>query len=751
MSIFLSVPVRRNKPKRNIQEVSAGNSYSIALTKKGRAWTWGDAGAGKLGQNNVTAYATPVSVVGAVKTFCAVELAEQTSYAIDLSGRVWGWGYNNYGNLGDNTVVSKRTPVSVAGATKTFCFVNSLRNHAMALTYTGRAWGWGINDFGQLGDNSITSRRTPVSVAGAAKTFCQISAGSNFSLGIDQNGKAWAWGRNTYGQLGDNTVTSQITPIAVGGALKTFCKIDAGNEQAHAIDKNGKLWCWGVNFGNALGDNTANSRRTPFAVAGAAKTFCKVIHGRGNVYAALALDKNGTVWGWGQNGFGQLGDNSFTQRCTPVSVGGAKKTFCDIGVGENHSIAVDKNGRTWCWGWNRYGQLGDNTNQICGTPMSIAGTVRTFCKINAGTYDTASGYRSHGHAIDKNGILWGWGYNQAGQLGDNTTTDKYSPIGLSGATKTFCAVAVGLSFSAALDKNGRAWAWGANAAGQLGDNTIVSKRTPVSILGAVKTFCQIAVKQQTVRAIDKYGQVWAWGQNATGQIGDNSIVNKCTPVAIGGALKTFCKITGGHGNVFTNSNNGHTAAIDLSGRAWGWGYNGYGQLGNNAITSQLTPVSVGGATKTFCQISGGGNYTVAIDNRGRAWGWGYNAFGQLGDNSVTSRRTPVSVAGATKTFCQIGSSGNTTIALDKNGRVWGWGYNDWYQIGIAIIPNGGGSKRTPVSVGGALKTFCQIAAGWSTTFAIDNRGRAWGWGNSISGALGTGFLWPRTPVQVCTI
>ena len=135
---------------------------------------------------------------------------------------------------------------------------------------------------------------------------------------------------------------------------------------------------------------------------------------------SIAIDKNGQVWGWGYNGSGQLGDNSTTQRKTPVSILGATKTFCQIAAGQYHTIGIDKNGKVWCWGFNGSGQLGDNTTTSHRTPVAILGATKTFCYISGGRWHTA--------AIDKNGKAWSWGYNSYGQLGDNSTTSHNTPV-----------------------------------------------------------------------------------------------------------------------------------------------------------------------------------------------------------------------------------------------------------------------------------------------------------------------------------
>jgi alpha-tubulin suppressor-like RCC1 family protein len=185
----------------------------------------------------------------------------------------------------------------------------------LAIDKNGRGWAWGQNSVGQIGDNSITTRSTPVSLAGAVKTFCKITAGEQFSGSIDKNGRSWFWGVNTSGQLGDFTTTSRRTPVSVRGAIKTFCEISAGSAHVAAIDKDGRIWTWGSNSAGQLGDNSLTNRSTPISVLGTVKTFCKV--GGGTAHT-IAIDKNGLVWGWGSFNAGQLGNNYNTQ--TPILI-----------------------------------------------------------------------------------------------------------------------------------------------------------------------------------------------------------------------------------------------------------------------------------------------------------------------------------------------------------------------------------------------------------------------------------------------
>ena len=288
------------------------------------------------------------------------------------SGQTWAWGYNTKGQLGNNSTVSTCIPVSIQGAKKTFCkvYTSSSEQYSFGIDKNGQIWGWGYNYYGMLGNNSTTSKCTPVSIQGNKKTFCQISIGTHYhSSGIDYKGQAWGWGYNKYGQLGNNSIICTCTPVSIQGAKKTFCQISVGNDNVSAIDKNGQIWCWGLNGYGELGDNSTVSRYTPVSIKGAKKTFCQISTGK--FHYTLGLDNNGQIWGWGSNVNGYLGNNSTSSICTPVSIQGAKKTFCYLSAGVYNASAIDYNGHVWTWGVNNYGQLGDNTTLQRLTPVRV--------------------------------------------------------------------------------------------------------------------------------------------------------------------------------------------------------------------------------------------------------------------------------------------------------------------------------------------------------------------------------------------
>ena len=221
-----------------------------------------------MGNNDTVDQYTPVSVYGN-HTFCSIS-ANEHSLAIDNHGKGWGWGYNQYGQLGTNDTIDQYTPIAICGINKTFCKIAAADVFSLAIDKYGQAWSWGINDFGELGNNNsclvypYAYIATPVKVCGI-HTFCSIAGGFAHSIGIDKNGKAWGWGYNYYGQVGNNTTIDKSTPIALCGS-HTFCSIALGYYHSLGVDNHNKVWSWGYNYRGQLGNNSTVDKYIPVSV-----------------------------------------------------------------------------------------------------------------------------------------------------------------------------------------------------------------------------------------------------------------------------------------------------------------------------------------------------------------------------------------------------------------------------------------------------------------------------------------------------
>ena len=334
------------------------------------------------------------------------------------------------------------------------------------------------------------------------------------TLGIDEEGNLWAWGRNENGELGNGTTENSAKPIQILEGTK-FKKVSSGNWFSIAIDEEGNLWSWGQNARGQLGNGTETDRdqaNSPAKIKEGTK-FKEISAGRTH---SLALDEEGNIWSWGSNDDGQLGNGTDTASNTPVKILEGTK-FKKVSSGDRSSIAIDEEGSIWSWGKNNYGQLGNGTNTASNTPVKILEGTK-FKEISAGN--------SHCLAIDEDGNLWSWGQNHMGQLGDGTTTNSNIPVKILEGTK-FKKISAGYYCSSAIDEEENLWSWGLNSEGQLGNGTTTNINIPVKILEGTK-FKNVAIgsaaggRAYSV-AIDIDGNVWTTGNNFFGQLGRNQM------------------------------------------------------------------------------------------------------------------------------------------------------------------------------------------------------------------------------------
>ena len=335
-------------------------------------------------------------------------------------------------------------------------------------------------------------------------------------------------------------------------------------------------------------------------------------------------------------------------------------------------------------------------------------------------------------------IAYAWGCNTCGLLGDNSVVTKNSPVTTSGGVTTWCQISAGFLHTAAVKTDGTAWTWGFNSQGRLGNNSVVARSSPGTTEGGGTTWCQISAGYHTA-AVKTDGTAWTWGRNYCGQLGNGTAgfgSYRSSPITTSGGGYTWCQISA------SMSNNGHTAAVKTDGTAWSWGANNAGQLGNCTIVSSFSPITPCGGGFTWCQISAGFLHTVAVKTDGTAWTWGVNAQGRLGNNSVAARSSPGITEGGGTTWCQI-SAGYHTAAVKTDGTAWTWGINNSGQLGNGLV--GASSYRSsPVITSGGGTTWCQIHAGDAQTAALKTDGTAWTWGRNGAGQLGDGSFTGRS-------
>ena len=603
---------------------------SLALGQDGNLWAWGNNQKGQLGDGTTTNRATPVAVKG-LTSVMTMSAGVYHCLAVKQDGSLWAWGANDDGELGDGTTTPRPTPVQVPGLTgvmnvKALQIPNAnevslaVKNDgtvwvwgwvagglqpgaadamvtapeqvkgisgviaidgeaglgvATALKADGTVWTWGggqapaqvtglvnaANIAGNLAvlvDGTIWtwSNGAPTQVPGVTNGL-QVSGTPSSMLIRDASSHVWAMGGNTFGQLGDTTPLAHPSPQV--STLQPASRVSAHSTSTFALLPNGALWAWGSAAGNgdpfqvaslpgatavanggnhwlavtggtvsAEGNNyagqlgngtTLDSLASPVPVAGLAgvKTVATA------TTFSLALKTDGTVWSWGDNAGGALGDGTTTQRLAPVqalgltgiqaiAVAGASPFQATV----NHALALKADGTVWGWGYALWQMPQFTLTAAQATPTPIS-NLAGITALDTGPF--------HSLAVRNDGTVWAWGDNSFGELGDGTTTNRPAPVQVSGLANIITVACGGLydpyhhysGHSLALDATGQVWAWGANAYGQLGDGTLQTRLTPVRVPGLTGVTALVAGSTHSVALTPT--AVLTWGSDYVGELG----------------------------------------------------------------------------------------------------------------------------------------------------------------------------------------------------------------------------------------
>jgi len=361
--------------------IAAGGAFSLARPADGTLRSWGSNSAGALANGGSGTGRDLPGQTAFVGHVVAVAAGVAHALAILDDGTVWGWGYDGFGQLGDNRNLSQYVPVQMTGltqltASKTAVSAGTL--HSLILRSDGIVESTGYNGRGQLGDGTTTDRWEALSVPNLAGIVA-IAAGSSHSLALDGSGVVMAWGSNNSGQLGDGTATDRTSPVQVTG-LSGMKLIAAGEDFSMAAD-DVSVWAWGSNLNGKLGDGTEIDRSTPVQIAlPGFKMPARAIAAGGQF--AMALDDDGFVFTWGINEVGQLGSGSLTPGYRPdpakvVQFPAAGRKVVEIAAGKasgvEHCLARLDDGTVWAWGYNISGQLGngDPSQSIFESPVQV--------------------------------------------------------------------------------------------------------------------------------------------------------------------------------------------------------------------------------------------------------------------------------------------------------------------------------------------------------------------------------------------
>ncbi len=715
---------------RTLTAISAGTSHSCAIAD-GLAFCWGVNSSGQLGDGTTTQHTAPfaVSAAGVLsgRTITAISSGGAHTCAVADAG-AYCWGLTTNGRVGNGvtTTGSQSSPVAVTGtvaAAGNVTAISAGSTHSCAIA-GGAAHCWGGGASGQLGNGTTTTSAgaaVAVTTSGvlSGRSLTTISAGTQFTC---SNGDTpgGCWGLGTSGQLGNRSSASTTTavdaaitgPVCASGAVRlnaTECSLEEGTDYWGRLGYSVGTWT----APNSAWVKATTKTRDAVSPASTAKTATSLTLGWDQVselsrsYAEFTLQRStsssgsspvtvyrggmltaldrgglpkrtsslevtkvsagtdhtcgileGAAYCWGDNTNGELGRGNTTDATVPTAVvtTGALsgKTVTDIsaamdngGNGGQHTCAV-ADGGVYCWGLNSDGELGNGTTTQSSTPVQ-AGTI-------TGATAVSTGYM-HSCAL-AGGKVYCWGDNSRGQLGDGTTTQRNSPVQVAGvlAGKTVTSIATGAAHTCAV-AGGAAYCWGSNVSGQLGINSSGSgtnSSVPVAVLatGALsgRTVTAVAAGEAHSCVIAS-GKAYCWGYNNNGQVGNNSTTNTVVATAVSAPWAGTATLTSLSAGMYST-------CVVAAGKAYCWGDNGNGQLGNGNTTDQRTPAAVtasGVMSGTVDQVAAGAAHSCAVSGS-TGYCWGQNSEGRLGTNTTTSSSVPVTVQAVAGPPCATGAT-----------------------------------------------------------------------------------------------
>jgi alpha-tubulin suppressor-like RCC1 family protein len=626
-------------------------------------------------------------------------------------GGVQCWGNNEYGQLGDGSTTNRLTPVDVAGLNSGIISISPGWQHTCALLKSGAVRCWGYNEYGQLGDGTDTTRLTPVEVTGLTSGIVAIAAGQRQTCALTETGSVKCWGDN------------KLTPFEVPGLTAHAISIGVGQWHACVLVDGGGVKCWGYNGDGQLGNGTTKGSVSPTDVSGLTNGVAMIAVGNSH---SCALLESGSVKCWGDNIYGSLGDGTNTDSLIPVTVSGLTSVM-KIASSFYHTCTLLLNRSVKCWGDNGRGQLGDSTKINRYTPVDVIGLSSGVAAISVGGEHTC--------ALLESGVLTCWGANGSGQLGDGTTNDRWIPEIDPGKNSRATAIVAGHFHTCALTESGEVKCWGGNEFGQLGDGTTNEQHIPVKVQDLTDVIALAAGHFHNC-ALSENGTIKCWGWNVAGQLGDGTNLDRLAPVNVSGLYGKAISITAGAA---------HTCALMENGGVKCWGQNYNGILGDGTEVDRYTPVEVSGLMSGVTAISAGGWHTCALTQIGGIKCWGVNAHGNLGDGTNTARHTPVDVFGMSSDVIAIASGAVHTCALMETGDVKCWGGNDHSQLGDGTKT----SRFKPVVASKLSIQVSAITAGGEHTCALTDSGGIKCWGGNGWGQLGDGTNIDRLkPVSV---
>lgn len=661
-------------------QVSVGQAHACALTSAGEIYCWGSGGSGELGNGGNLDSSDPVPVTQPTgETFTDVAAGPWFTCAATASGRAYCWGSGYRGKLGNGSDVSVNVPTAVSQSSglELFDVTIGSDDYACAIGTDDAGYCWGAGDEGQLGNGKTSDSFVPVGVSMPATSFTELALGGNRSCALGADASVYCWGRNSANGLRDDSTT----PQQVGS--ETFVTIGAAGEAVCGAKSDGTVLCDGSNYYAQFGNGTVGDDQSVIWEPGASGIAATMLDGAESAHCAL--DTGGDVYCWGWKGSGLTGTGQASYTASPLQVDLAGVTA--VGASEHRGCAVTDLNEVYCWS-----DVGHLTGYASGLPQQMA---RTPYQVNAPptgeTFTAVETGWSHTCALSDAGEIYCIGDNYVGQIGDGTTDFAEDWTAVPHPTGgTWTELATGVEFNCALDSAGDVYCWGYDGDGQLGDGTPGDESLePTAVFDVAATYTSVEAGGYHACATTSGSTIFCWGWNGWGHLGTGDTSNRSTPTEINTGGNFYDRVSAGYT---------HTCALTIGDEAYCWGRNYQGELGDGASYDySTTPVAVAGSFLFDAIIAGDRQLSCGIEAGGTVRCWGSNWNGQMGNGTTDGSTTPVEAwTGHSLVDLDITASG-TACGLDANGQVYCTGNHEHFDTGVGEA----GYELTPVRVGGS--------------------------------------------------
>jgi alpha-tubulin suppressor-like RCC1 family protein len=763
-----------------------GYQHTIALTEEGKVFTWGNNEAGQLGDNTTVSKSSPIDITSKFPLSAGekvVDVAAGYNHTGILTslGKVYTWGANTKGELGDDTWIAKTVPVNITArftlaSGEKVVELDFMMFNSSALTSNGRLFTWGESASYALGSGSLGPSKVPLDVTGnisllPGEKVASFSFGRDAAIALSSNNRVFTWGRNYEGQIGNGTTTEQSMPLEITANFsldedEVVEKVEFGYFHASAITSTGKLFMWGYNMYGQLGTGFGPDELSPVNITSQMilDPSDRIVETAMGTNHTLIRTEMGRIFATGGASHGELGNNSGVFFYAPTEITSwiildEEEEISDLIACSYMSGAITSSGKLLAWGWNNFGQIGDGTLIDKYVPGRVYVAVNTVTKTVFPRNEViAKGFVGNNYTsvITELNKVYIWGVNNDGILGTGDTVPSMEPIDIKHKFNlvredSIIDMALYSSHTLALSQMGRVYAWGNNFSGQLGNGTTERALEPVEItsmflLSEGEQIIDVESGIAFSGALSSTGEVYLWGENENHQLGNGDYVDVLVPTNVTANFPLFegeqiikLSLGGNHGAVLTDLN-----------RVFSWGTNSVGQVGNlETMTYVGLPVEI---TSNFSLALGeviidiefGQEHSAALTSSGRVFMWGSNVYGELGDGMSSSMFTGIPqditsylilTAGESVDYLDLGANKTTVITTNNRVLVWGDAYSgalgngNEFQVEYPLDI----TANFSLSIG---ESIISIDFNQAHSIAISNLGKVYTWGLNTDGQLG---------------